>query len=183
MKRAIPVVSTREPGGTNLGSQLRHVLLNAANSTAITRQTELLLVFAARAQHLHEVIRPSIEAGKWVICDRFTDSTLAYQGTHDNETTDLIKHIAREIHGDFWPERTYLLDAPIATCRHRLAARGKLDRIESRDDSFFEIARRRYLELAREASDRIVIIDATQSLPAVVEKVCLDLAELLRRER
>lgn len=133
------------------------------------------MMFASRAQHLEQVIKPAIDEGKWVICDRFTDSTYAYQGGGREMKTDVIAQLEQLVHGDFQPHLTLLLDAPVEIGRARAAKRSVADRIEAEDLSFFNRVRDMFLTRAQ-AAERFTVIDATQSLDAVqadIEK-CLE---------
>lgn len=171
-QQKIEFVSTREPGGTELGEQLRELLLHGGE---VCSQSELLMMFASRAQHLEQVIKPAIDEGKWVICDRFTDSTYAYQGGGREMKTDVIAQLEQLVHGDFQPHLTLLLDAPVEIGRARAAKRSVADRIEAEDLSFFNRVRDMFLTRAQ-AAERFTVIDATQSLDAVqadIEK-CLE---------
>ncbi|WP_396586322.1 dTMP kinase [Bermanella sp. R86510] len=170
----IPYIVTREPGGTPLGEQLRQLLLHG---DAVSSKTELLLMFAARAQHLEEVILPALNEGKWVICDRFTDSTFAYQGGGRQLNPEWIKSLESLVHESMQPDVTLLLDAPVEIGRARAAKRSASDRIESEDLVFFNRVRDTFLHRARLYS-RFRIIDACQPLEAVQENVATILEQL-----
>ena len=135
------VVRTREPGGTELGETLRGILLDARQK-AICDDAELLLMFAARAQHLAEVIRPALAAGKWVLCDRFTDATYAYQGGGRGIPFDRIAVLEQWVQGDLRPDLTLLLDMPVEAGLARAGARSEPDRFEQEQTTFFERVRR-----------------------------------------
>lgn len=171
----IEYVSTREPGGTELGEQLRNLLLHGGY---VSDNAELLMMFAARAQHLDEVIKPAIAAGKWVICDRFTDSTYAYQGGGRQMEVPTISQLENLVHGHFQPDMTLLLDAPVEIGRARAAKRGAADRIESEDLVFFNRVRDMFLQRAN-AAPRFEIVDATQTLENVQAQIESCLARLL----
>ncbi len=171
----IEYVSTREPGGTELGEQLRNLLLHGGH---VSDNAELLMMFAARAQHLDEVIKPAITAGKWVICDRFTDSTYAYQGGGRQMDVATISQLENLVHGHFQPDMTLLLDAPVEIGRARAAKRGAADRIESEDLAFFNRVRDMFLQRAN-AAPRFEIVDATQTLENVQAQIETCLARLL----
>lgn len=162
--RGLDAVATREPGGTPLAEEVRSMLL-ARRDEAVDPLTETLLIFAARAQHLAEVIEPNLHAGQWVVCERFTDSTFAYQAGGRGVDRAVIERLAELVHGHRWPDLTLYLDVPTAVASPRLAGRG-LDRFEREDRDFFERVRAVYMELA-DAHDRIVTIDASRELPAV----------------
>ena len=168
------VVCTREPGGTRLAESVRELLLDRRND-GLSDTAELLLVFAARAQHLSEVIRPALERGDVVICDLFTDATWAYQGGGRGIDTAIITSLETLVQGDFRPDLTLLLDVPVAVGLARAGKRGALDRFEQEQVEFFERVRMCYLELAREQADRYRVIDAAQPL----EQVQHDLAGIL----
>lgn len=164
------VVRTREPGGTELGETLRGILLDARQK-AICDDAELLLMFAARAQHLTEVIRPALAAGKWVLCDRFTDATYAYQGGGRGIPFARIAVLEQWVQGDLRPDLTLLLDMPVAAGLARAGARSEPDRFEQEQIAFFERVRRAYLERARQAPERFRIIDASPPLPEVQDQI------------
>ncbi|MFV8817306.1 dTMP kinase [Haliea sp. E17] len=174
----VDLVVTREPGGTALGEQIREVMLQPREEL-VAPEAELLLVFAARAQHLSEVILPALDAGHWVLCDRFTDATYAYQGGGRQLPVPLVRELEQLVQGDLRPDYTILLDAPVAIGLSRAGDRGNLDRIENEQVAFFERVRATYLQLARESSGRYRVVDAAQSLPEVeaqLAKICQELA-------
>lgn len=171
----IEFISTREPGGTELGEQLRNLLLHGGH---VSNNAELLMMFAARAQHLDEVIKPAIESGKWVICDRFTDSTYAYQGGGRQMDVVTISQLEALVHGAFQPHMTLLLDAPVEIGRARAAKRGAADRIEAEDLAFFNRVRDMFLSRAKQA-ERFQIVDATQDLSSVQQQIQVCLQTLL----
>ena len=162
--RGFDAVATREPGGTPLAEEVRSILL-AGRDEAVDPLTETLLIFAARAQHLATVIEPSLHAGRWVVCERFTDSTFAYQAGGRGVDRALVEHLAELVHGRRWPDLTLYLDVPVEAASPRLAGRG-LDRFEREEMGFFERVRSVYLERA-DAYDRIVSIDAGRELASV----------------
>ena len=163
-RRALPVLVTREPGGTPLAEALRAVLLARGNEV-ISAPAETLLMFAARAVHLDNAIRPALAAGRWVICDRFTDASYAYQGAGRGVSATLLDQLAAAVHADLWPTRTLLLDLPVAIGLARARNRaGRPDRFEAEQTEFFERVRAAYLQRAASDADRIRVIDAT--LPA-----------------
>ena len=164
------VVRTREPGGTELGETLRAILLDAGQD-GITDDAELLLMFAARAQHLAEVIRPALDAGKWVLCDRFTDATYAYQGGGRGIPASRIAVLEQWVQGDLRPDLTLLLDLPVAAGLARAGERSEPDRFEREQAAFFERVRQAYLERARREPERFRIIDASPELPAVQARI------------
>jgi dTMP kinase len=160
----ITVVTTREPGGTRMGDSLRNVLLNQEK---IDNKAELLLLFAARAQHITQVIIPALESGAWVISDRFIEASYAYQGGGRGIALDVIEYLDRWVLDTLKPDCTILLDAPPEVGMARARARGELDRIEREDMAFFHRIRQAYLDRAQQSGGRTVVIDATQSLSSV----------------
>ncbi|NCX94273.1 MAG: dTMP kinase [Gammaproteobacteria bacterium] len=164
-KFGIEYIVTREPGGTPLAEAIRDVVL-APEAEPVAVDTELLLMFASRAQHLAQLIRPALASGKWVLCSRFTDSTYAYQGGGRHVPTERIAVLEEWVHGDLQPDLTFVLDLPVEVGLARARARGNLDRIEQEKMSFFEEVRQAYLARARRA-DRYCVIDASQSIDAV----------------
>jgi len=169
--RGHDVVSTREPGGTALGERLRGLLLNEP----MTRDTEALLMFAARREHLDLVIRPALERGAWVVCDRFTDATYAYQGGGHGMPMERILALELWTHADCQPDLTLLFDVPAAVSRSRLdsaESTGRaLDKFEREEASFFTRVRNAYLERAKALPQRIRLIDSTRSVEAVRAEV------------
>jgi dTMP kinase len=170
----IPFYQTREPGGTPLAEEIRALLL-AHRTEPMSALCELSLVFAARAQHLAQVIRPQLASGHWVISDRFTDASYAYQGAGRGLSEETIYAFEQLIHGDLQPDLTILLDAPVAIGLARAQARGAADRFEQEQADFFERARVVYLNRAHHAPERFRIVDASQPL----EQVQVDIADAL----
>jgi len=173
----VDLLVTREPGGSALGERLRQLLL-AVDAEAIDPMAELLLVFAARAQHITTRIEPALAAGKWVLCDRFTDATYAYQCGGRGIDRGAVSALEQLVQGELRPDCTLLLDAPVATGMARAQGRGELDRFEREELAFFERVRATYLELAESSSGRYRIIDASQPLATVQQqllKVCNEL--------
>lgn len=164
------VVTTREPGGTVLAEQIRAIVLDQGNS-ALCATAELLLVFAARAQHLAELIRPALAQGSTVLCDRFTDATWAYQGGGRGMPEELIAKLEQAVHGDLQPDLTLLLDLPVPLGLERIAGRGKADRIEQESVTFFDRVRQAYLRRAASAPERCVVIDASVDEQAVWQQL------------
>jgi len=154
------VVRTREPGGTELAEKLREILLDR-NTVGLSGQTELLLMFASRAQHLTELIRPALQRGDTVLCDRFTDATWAYQGGGRGLPEADIAVLERLVHGDLQPDLTVLLDLPVAQGLRRASQRSESDRFESESGGFFERVRQAYLRRAAEAPERFAVVDAS----------------------
>ncbi|ALP53359.1 thymidylate kinase [Candidatus Tenderia electrophaga] len=173
----IQVVLSREPGGTPLGEKIRALLLDHTNER-ITADTELLLMFAARAQHIAEVIRPALAQGKWVLCDRFTDATYAYQGGGRGIDMARIAALEQWVQGELRPDATLLLDAPVGVGLARAAGRAQqADRFEREQQAFFIKVRQAYLDMASQAPGRYCVIDAAQPL----EQVKIQLGEVINR--
>ncbi len=166
----MPLLVTREPGGTPLADNIRRFLLNE-HEEQVQPETELLLLFAARAQHLQNVIRPALQAGKLVICDRFTDASYAYQGAARGVKKANIAILESMVQDGLRPDLTILLDAPVDVCLARIAKREKTDRFESESKQFFNKVRSAYLQMAAVEPARFRIVDATQPLAVVQEEV------------
>jgi len=164
------VLVTREPGGTPLAEAIRTLLLDPA-FTGMDMLCELQLMFAARAEHLAKVIRPALAAGRWVLCDRFTDATYAYQGGGRGVDAAVIARLEDLVQGGFRPDLTLLLDVPVELGLSRARQRGELDRFEQEEIEFFERVRQAYLDMARRHPGRYRIIDASQSLEAVQQLI------------
>jgi len=178
--RGIQVVLTREPGGTPLAEKLRAVLLQKGDEP-ITAQAETLLMFAARAQHVANLIRPALESGHWVLCDRFTDASYAYQGAGRGVPVALIDALANAVHGDLWPDRTLLLDLPVADGLRRVRERNAgTDRFEQEDLAFFERVRQCYLQRAAAEPQRFRLLDARQEAHAVLAAAVAAMPEQAR---
>ena len=168
-RRGITMHATREPGGTKLAERIRGVVLDRGEEH-ISATAETLLMFGARQVHIDNLIRPALARGEWVLCDRFTDATHAYQGGGRGVDRTLIDRIAQAVHGDLMPDCTLLLDVPVRVGLERMQARrGAVDRFEVESAQFFDRVRTRYLELAHAAPARFRIIDATQTLDQVSE--------------
>lgn len=164
------VLTTREPGGTTLGEEIRSLLL-AHRHDGMTLSAETLLVFAARAEHLAKVIRPALSAGQWVLCDRFTDATYAYQGGGRGLSLDKIAVLEHWVQEGLQPDLTLLFDLPVTVGLERAGRRGAMDRFEREGGDFLERVRASYLERARQQPDRYRIVDANGSLEAVKSQV------------
>lgn len=162
----INVLVTREPGGTPMAEAIRELLL-APRDEPVHGLTELLLMFAARAQHLHTCILPALGAGQWVLCDRFTDATYAYQGGGRGTSTERIELLETLVQGELRPDHVVLLDAPVETGMARARKRGELDRFEQEAVEFFARIRATYLQRAHCDPQRYHIIDAGQPLAQV----------------
>ena len=157
-------IVTREPGGTDLAERLRQAVLEEPMDAL----GETLLIFAARAHHVRKVIRPALEAGTWVICDRFHDATYAYQGAGKGVPVELIERLSEAAHPGLAPDRTLVFDCAYEVARQRLASSGKkLDRFEREDHAFFERVRAAYLARARAEPGRIRVIDAAADMTAI----------------
>ena len=176
--RQVPVVVTREPGGTPLGESIRGLLLDPGNG-GMAADTELLLVFAARAEHIHKVIRPALEQGRWVLSDRFTDATFAYQGGGRGIASERIAALESWVQGDLRPDLTLLLDVPVESGMTRIAGRGRPDRFESEEQAFFERIRTCYLDRAAAEPARFRSIDARAPVDRVSAAVIAAVASLL----
>lgn len=176
------VLLTREPGGTPLAEAIRELLLTPADEV-MAADTELLLVFAARAQHLAQVICPALARGSVVLCDRFTDATYAYQGGGRGLSTERIAQLETFVQGALRPDLTLVFDLPIEIGMARATARGRLDRFEQEGRRFFDAVRHTYLERAAQAPERYRIVDAGQSLAQVQLALDALLPELLERCR
>ena len=177
-RRGCRVVVTREPGGTSLGEEIRGLLLGHRDG-GMTLATETLLMFSARAEHLERVIRPALAAGCWVLCDRFTDATYAYQGGGRGLPLERIAVLEEWVQGTLRPDLTLLLDLPVATGLARAGRRSMADRFEREDVDFFERVRAMYLKRAAHEPDRYRVVDASQSIKAVRAEVETVLAEWL----
>ena len=162
----VDYIVTREPGGTPMAEAIRELLL-APRDEPVNEITELLLMFAARAQHLHTRILPALERGQWVLCDRFTDATFAYQGGGRGVPEERIALLETLVQGDIRPDRVIVLDAPVDTGMARARKRGELDRFEQEAQAFFERVREGYLLRAKLDPERYVIVDAAEPLPKV----------------
>ena len=168
-KKGYKTLVTREPGGSGVGEKIRNILLFEKKDT-ISPMTELLLLFAAREKHINEIIKPALENGTWVICDRFTDASFAYQGFGRELGVEKVNQLKVLIQKDFEPDLTILLDAPleVITSRRKLNPN---DRFESEDKKFFGRVRNGYLELAKIFEDRVKVIDASQDIENVQNQI------------
>lgn len=168
--KGIELVSTREPGGTKLAEKIRALLLDH-HDEQVDPYAELLLMFAARRQHVTQVIEPAIAAGKWVLSDRFTDASYAYQGYGRKLSIDFIDQLAHWVHGETNPDCTILLDLDIEVGMQRARQRNALDRIESEQMSFFEAVRQGYISRAKAEPERFRVIDASQDIAGVEQQL------------
>lgn len=175
----IDLLVTREPGGTALGEELRQLLLQVREQS-VSATAELLLIFAARAQHLEELIEPALASGRWVLCDRFTDATYAYQSGGRGIDAATVRSLEKLVQGGLRPDCTLLLDAPVDVGMARARGRGELDRFEREEMDFFERVRATYLRLAEDGEGRYRVIDASQPLEGVQQQIHRICRELLR---
>jgi dTMP kinase len=164
--RGIDCTVTREPGGTPMAEEIRETLLTVREE-AVCHKTELLLMFAARAQHLKHTILPRLSHGDWVVCDRFTDATYAYQGYGRKHDLSQIAQLEQIVQEDFRPDCTLLLDAPVEVGLARARGRGNLDRFEQEKVDFFERVREGYLAMAERSPERYHVVDASGSVESV----------------
>ena len=178
----IECLVTREPGGTPMAEDIRQLLLQHRDE-AVDPYTELLLMFASRRQHVQNVIRPALASGKWVICDRFTDASFAYQGFGRGLDKEFISSLKRWVHGDLNPNMTILFDLDITVGMARAGKRSDFDRIETETMSFFERVRHGYLTQAEAEPQRYRIVDASQSITGVEQQLDQFLAPLLAASR
>lgn len=178
--RGVDLLRTREPGGTPLGERIRGLLLD---SDGMNSSAELLLVFASRAQHLDEVIRPALAAGRWVLCDRFTDASYAYQGGGRDLDLSVIGFLEQWVQAGLQPDLTLLLDTSIEVGMSRVRDRGATDRFESEHLGFFEKVRAAYLYRADKYPDRIKRIDASGSLGSVQAGIAMHLDHLIEMSK
>jgi dTMP kinase len=179
-EQGIPYVQSREPGGTALAEEIRQLLLTPRDES-MSDLTELLLVFAARAQHLHQLIQPALARGDWVVCDRFTDATYAYQGGGRGLDTSLIATLETLVQGDLRPDLTLILDIEPAQGLARAYQRGAPDRFEQEAIGFFARVRRAYLDRAQASPERYLIVDAGKELADVQAQIKTGLAQFCLR--
>jgi len=173
-QHGIDLVLTREPGGTPLGEKLREILLHEP----MHAETEAMLMFAARREHLEQVIRPALEQGTWVVSDRFSDASFAYQGGGRGVSTAKLEQLERWVQDDLQPDLTLLFDIPIEVARQRLASNASLDRFELEHGEFFERVRQAYLARAAKMPQRFIVIQAEKSISEVKQKLSEVIATL-----
>ncbi|MEZ5652047.1 MAG: dTMP kinase [Burkholderiaceae bacterium] len=173
--RRLQVEVTREPGGTELAEAIRELVLGRSMAPL----TEALLVFAARHDHVTRLIEPALAAGHWVVCDRFTDSSLAYQGAGRGLDPAVLAWLAQRVHGGLWPDRTYWFDLDPGQASARVHARAPADRFEAEQQSFFERVAAGFARIADAEPGRVVRIDATASRELVAASIEQDLADML----
>ncbi|MBS0352209.1 MAG: dTMP kinase [Proteobacteria bacterium] len=174
----IDFVVNREPGGTEISEDIRQVLLQH-HPELMSLETELLLMFACRSQNVSQVVKPALQTGKWVISDRFTDASYAYQGYGRGMALEKIASLAQWVHGDLKPDITFLLDAPVDIGFERLKKRRNKDRIESEDLGFFERVRQGYLTLAKNEPNRFRLVQADRPLAEVQQQLLKELNKLI----
>jgi dTMP kinase len=173
------VLTTREPGGTPFAEDIRDILMNR-NDEPIPEIAEVLLMFAARSFNVNNVIVPALDAGTWVVCDRFTDSSRAYQSGGRGIPMATIDTVADWVHGDTWPDVTILLDAPVEIGMERAGKRSAPDRFEQERHDFFQRVRECYLQIAAREPDRFVVIDTTRNKDEVSTDVAILIDQILR---
>jgi dTMP kinase len=166
-QRGHEVLVTREPGGTPVGELLREILLNRSMNAG----TETLLMFAARLEHIEQVIKPALHAGKWVVSDRFSDASFAYQGGGRGFDWEKLRQLEQWVHPDLQPDLTLFFDVPVEIAKRRLANNNSLDRFEREYSDFFERVRIAYLKRVKEYPPRYAVIDAARSLEEVKEQL------------
>ena len=169
-RQGISAIHTREPGGTDLGEDLRNLLLGHKH-IGMSDDAELLMMFAARAQHIAQKIKPALDVGKWVLCDRFTDATYAYQGYGRGIPLEKIASLENWVQGALRPDLTLLMDLPVEVGMKRAGKRSAPDRFESEAWDFFERIRKGYLSIAAEQPSRVKVIDASQDLANVQAQI------------
>mgnify|MGYP003957250735 FL=1 len=175
--KGINVVLTREPGGTELGEKIRTLLLSP-KTKSMHSDTELLLMFAARNEHIHAKIMPILEKGDWVLSDRFTDASYAYQGGGRGLDVDRIAKLEEWVLQDFTPDMTLLLDLPVELGMSRVESRGEKDRIELEDMDFFNRVRDAYISRSKQFPDRIKLIDSSETVEHTKEQIKIILDSL-----
>jgi dTMP kinase len=183
-ERGVDVVTTREPGGTDIGERIRAVLLDS-RTAGLDSEAEMALMFASRAQLIAQVIKPALEAGKWVLCDRFTDSTEAYQGGGRQLGSAAVLHLHRVLCRDFWPELTILMDSDVTSSvsrarRRNQAAEHDENRFEKENQAFFTRVHEGFLAIAEREPQRVVKIDARPPIEAVHDEIVRAVEERLR---
>lgn len=176
--KGLAVIRTREPGGTPMAERIRELLLEHGEEP-MTDIAELLLFFAARSVHIHNAIKPALLAGQWVVCDRFTDASRAYQGNGRGLNQETINTLADWVQEDLQPDLTILLDAPAEIGMDRAGRRGAADRLEIEKTEFYARVRDGYLALAKSEPERFAIIDASQSLEQVQAAIGENVAKLI----
>ena len=168
--KGINVILTREPGGTELGEKIRELLLSP-ETKSMHSETELLLMFAARNEHIHRKIMPALAQGDWVLSDRFTDASYAYQGGGRGLDINRIAQLEQWVLQDFTPDMTLLLDVPVELGMSRIESRGKKDRIELEAMDFFDRVREAYIDRSKQFPDRIKLIDSSQTVEYTTQQI------------
>ena len=181
-KENVALVVTREPGGTPVAEEIRQLLLHY-HDESVCDDTEVLLMFAARAQHIAKLIKPALEAGKWVLCDRFTDASFAYQGGGRGIPVERLEIIESWVQKGLQPDLTLLLDLPVEQGMDRIEKRSTKDRIEKEKNEFFQRVREMYLQRAKQFSERYRIIDASKSIENVQNQIEQQLQSLIQSSR
>lgn len=175
------VMMTREPGGTRVGNEIRSLILNP-DFEEMKEMTEILLYAASRAQHVEELIRPALEAGTIILCDRFVDASLAYQGYGLGHPIDLVRQINDSATGGLAPDRTYLFDLTVTDSKKRMMDRGALDRIEQRDDAFRARVYDGFQQIAASDPERVQIVQANRSIEAIHQDLVEDVITYLEEK-
>lgn len=175
------VMMTREPGGTRVGNEIRSLILNP-DFEEMKEMTEILLYAASRAQHVEELIRPALEAGTIILCDRFVDASLAYQGYGLGHPIDLVRHINDSATGGLAPDRTYLFDLTVTDSKKRMMDRGALDRIEQRDDAFRARVYDGFKQIAASDPERVQIVQANRSIEVIHQDLVEDVITYLEEK-
>lgn len=181
-QNGISVLCTREPGGTPMAERIRQMLLEHGTED-LPDIAELLLFFASRALHINNAIRPALAAGQWVLCDRFTDASRAYQGYGRGFGLERIDLLAEWVQGDLNPDLTVLLDTPVEIGMARTEKRGEADRLDSEAASFYKRVRDGYLALASASPERFAVIDASRELPQVRSSIAVEIERLIRKSQ
>lgn len=171
-------ILTREPGGTRIAEDVRNLLLNRSDEP-VSAETEVLLFFAARSQHVHNLITPALNNGDWVICDRFTDSSLAYQGGGRELNMGLLEQLESFVQGSLRPDKVIILDLPVDEALTRVSNRGGKNRLDKESVEFFTRARNVFLQRARDYPERYVVVDATPELSKVQSNITEIIENLL----
>lgn len=174
-QQGVKVVVTREPGGTELGESLRELLLHRPMSV----KTETLLMVAARNEHIEQVIAPALAAGKWVLCDRFSDATFAYQGGGRELGAAAIEVLEQWVHAGLWPDRTWFFDLPLAIAMQRLQRSRVLDRFEQEQEGFFARTQQFYQQRAQTQSQRFVTLDSSQTIATIQRQLQQQIHQLV----
>lgn len=181
MQNGIQVVRTREPGGTELSEKIRDLVLTDELDN-MHQDTELLMMFAARVEHVHKVILPALAAGQWVLCDRFFDATYAYQGYGRNISLQRIDQLRTFCLHELAPDKTFLLNVSLQVSQARISVRGHKDRFEQEQQNFYQRVRQGYLQLAQDNPQRITVINAEQSIQQVQQAIVTELQILISNE-